>query len=95
MTLEKGDIVARVMGQVSVVRWKNKRDVFVLINVHSPPVDGNFRDESGNAIKPHVIEDCNAHMGLQCIHFKSQCACYICWTHSAHCATSDICNDNV
>jgi hypothetical protein len=34
------------------------------MNVHSPPVDGNFRDESGHAGKPHVIEDYNAHMGF-------------------------------
>jgi hypothetical protein len=66
MKLEKGDIVARVMGQVSVVRWKDRRDVFVLTNMHSPPVDGNFRDESGNAtsIKPRAIKDYNAHMGF-------------------------------
>jgi hypothetical protein len=31
--------------------------------MHSPPVDGNFRDESGHAVKHHVIEDYNAHMG--------------------------------
>jgi hypothetical protein len=38
--------------------------VFVLTNMHSPPVDGNFWDESGNAIKPRVIENYNAHMGF-------------------------------
>jgi hypothetical protein len=30
----------------------------------SPPVDGNFWNESGHAVKPHVIEDYNAHMGF-------------------------------
>jgi hypothetical protein len=64
MKLEKGDIVARVMGQVSLVRWKDKLDVYVLTNMHSPSVDCNFRDESGNAIKPRVIKDYNAHMGF-------------------------------
>jgi hypothetical protein len=39
-------------------------NVYVLTNKHSPPVDGNFRDESGHAVKPHVIEDYNAHMGF-------------------------------
>ena len=29
----------------------------------SPPVEGNFCDESGCAVKPRVIEDCNAHTG--------------------------------
>jgi hypothetical protein len=38
--------------------------VYVLTNIHSPPVDGNFGDESGHAIKLHVIEDYNAHIGF-------------------------------
>ncbi|PNF34414.1 hypothetical protein B7P43_G13948 [Cryptotermes secundus] len=64
LKLKKGDIVTRVKGNLSVVRWKDKRDVYVLTNMHPPPLDGNFRDESGRAIKPHVIEDYNAHMGF-------------------------------
>jgi hypothetical protein len=39
------------------------RDVFVLTYMHAPPVEGNFVDEAGNAVKPHVIEDYNTHMG--------------------------------
>ncbi|PNF24209.1 hypothetical protein B7P43_G15857 [Cryptotermes secundus] len=49
---------------LSVVRWKDKRDVYVLMNFHPPPLEGNFRDESGHAVKPHVIEDFNAHTGF-------------------------------
>ncbi|PNF36309.1 hypothetical protein B7P43_G00540 [Cryptotermes secundus] len=64
MKLKKGDIVTRVKGNLSVVLWKDKRDVYVLTNMHPPPLDGNFQDESGCAIKPHVIEDYNAHMGF-------------------------------
>jgi hypothetical protein len=33
------------------------------MNMHSPTVDGNFRDESGHAVKPHITDD-NAHMGF-------------------------------
>ncbi|PNF40809.1 hypothetical protein B7P43_G16650 [Cryptotermes secundus] len=62
--LKKGDIVRRVKRHLSVVRWKDKRDVYVLMNMHPPPLEGNFRDESGHAVKPHVIEDYNAHMGF-------------------------------
>jgi hypothetical protein len=54
MKLKKEDIVTRVKGQLSVVCSKDKCDVYVLMNMHSPPVVGNF----------HVIEDCNAHMGF-------------------------------
>ncbi|PNF29671.1 PiggyBac transposable element-derived protein 4 [Cryptotermes secundus] len=64
MKLKKGDVVTRVKGHLSVVRWKDKRDVYVLTNLHPPPLEGNFRDESGHAVKPHVIEDYNAHMGF-------------------------------
>jgi hypothetical protein len=63
LKLKKGDVVTRVKGHLSVVRWKDKRDVYVLSNIHPPPVDGNFLDDSGHAVKPHVIEDYNTHMG--------------------------------
>jgi hypothetical protein len=64
MKLIKGDIVTRVKGHISVLCSKDKSDEYVLTNMHSPPVDGNFRDESGRTVKPHVIEDYNAHMGF-------------------------------
>jgi hypothetical protein len=32
--------------------------------MHTPPLDGNFRDEAGHAVKLHVVEDYNAHMGF-------------------------------
>jgi len=35
----------------------------VLTNMHTPPVEGNFCNESGHAVKPLVIEDYNSHMG--------------------------------
>jgi hypothetical protein len=60
---EKGDIVTRVRGHLSV-RWKDKRDVYVLTNMHTPPLDFNFRDEAGHAVKPHVVENYDVHMGF-------------------------------
>ena len=38
--------------------------MYVLTNMHAPPVEGNFTDESGQAIRPRVVEDYNAHMGF-------------------------------
>jgi len=32
--------------------------------MHAPPVKGNFTQESGQAIKPRVVEDYNAYMGF-------------------------------
>jgi hypothetical protein len=63
MKLIKGDIVMRVKGHLSAVCWKDKRDVFVLTNMRAPPVEENFVDEAGRAVKPHVTEDYNTHMG--------------------------------
>ncbi|PNF38681.1 hypothetical protein B7P43_G17914 [Cryptotermes secundus] len=53
-----------VKGHLSVVHWKDKHDVYVQMNLQPPPLEGNFRDESGHAVNPHVIEDYNAHIGF-------------------------------
>jgi hypothetical protein len=42
MKLKKGDTVTGVKGHLSVVRWKVKCDVYALMNMFTPPVDGNF-----------------------------------------------------
>jgi len=44
------------------VRWKDRQDVYILTNTHAPPVEGNFTQESGQAIKPRAVEDYNAYM---------------------------------
>jgi len=62
MKAKKGDIITRVRGNQNIVRWKDKRDVYVLTNMHTPPVEGNFCDESGRAVRPRVIVDYNTHM---------------------------------
>jgi len=62
--MKRGDIATRVRGTLRAVRWKDRRDVYVLTNMHAPPVQGNFTDESGQAIRPHDVEDYNAHMGF-------------------------------
>jgi hypothetical protein len=59
----KGDIITRVRGNEIIASRKDKRDVYVLTNMHTPPVEGNFCQESGHAVKPRVTEDYNAHMG--------------------------------
>jgi len=53
----------RVRGNQSIVRRKDKHDVYVLTNMHASPVEGNFCYNSGHAVKPRVIEDCNARIG--------------------------------
>ena len=38
----------------------NPKDI--LTNTHAPPVEGNFTQVSGQATKPHAVEDYNAYM---------------------------------
>jgi aryl-phospho-beta-D-glucosidase BglC (GH1 family) len=52
------------MRTLRAVRWKDKRDVYILTNMHVSPVEGNVTDESGQTIKPRVVEDYNACMGF-------------------------------
>ena len=34
------------------------------MNMDAPPVEGNFTDKSGQAIKPRDVEDYNVYMGF-------------------------------
>ena len=63
LKLKRGDIRVRTRGDLTAVVWKDKRDVFLLTNIHDPPREGNYRDEHGNAIKPAIVADYNHHMG--------------------------------
>jgi hypothetical protein len=38
--------------------------MYILTNMHAPPVEGNFTHKSGKAIKPHAVEDYNAPVGF-------------------------------
>ena len=42
---------------------KEKQNVDILTNMHSPPSEGNFCDEQGKAVKPAIVQDYNRHMG--------------------------------
>jgi hypothetical protein len=64
LKMKKGDIATQVRGTVRAVRWKDGRDVYILTNMHAPPAEGNFTQESGQAIRPRVVEDYNAYMGF-------------------------------
>jgi hypothetical protein len=57
LKMKKGDIETRVRGTLRAVRWKDRQDVRIPTNMHAPPVERNFTDESDMAIKPRVAED--------------------------------------
>jgi hypothetical protein len=64
LKLKKGDIICKVKGGTSAVCWKDKREVYLLTNMHNPPASGHFVDEEGNASKPVCIESYNKIMGF-------------------------------
>jgi len=64
LKMKRGDIATQVRGTLRDVRWKERRDVYILSNMHAPSTEGNLTQESGQAIKPCVVEDYNAYMGF-------------------------------
>jgi hypothetical protein len=53
----------RTTGDFTAILWKDKRDVFLLSNIHNAPPEGNFCDNNGKAVKPQIVEDYSRHIG--------------------------------
>jgi hypothetical protein len=62
LKLKQGDVRIRTSGDMTAVVWKDKCNVHMLANMHDPPAEGNFCDESGNALKPEIVEHYIQHM---------------------------------
>jgi len=45
------------------ILWRDKRDICMLTNIHNAPVEGNFCNEGGKAIKSQIVMDYNHPMG--------------------------------
>jgi len=63
MTLKRGDLQVRTRSDLTIILWRDKRDVRILTNIHDAPAEGNFCDSNGKAIKPQIVTDYNRHMG--------------------------------
>jgi hypothetical protein len=61
--MKLGDIHVRTRGDLTAAVWRDKRDVYMMTNIHNPPAEGNLSDEQENAIKPLIVVDYNRHMG--------------------------------
>jgi hypothetical protein len=48
-----------VKGNLIPVVGKDKQNINILMNMHSTPLEGNFCDERGKAVKPATIQDFN------------------------------------
>ena len=50
-------------GNLTALVGKDKGNINILMNMHSPPLEGNFCDEHGRAVKPATIQDSNRQVG--------------------------------
>jgi hypothetical protein len=62
LKLKRGEISVQAKGNLTVC-WKDKREVYMLSNIHPSPAQGQVMDDSGRSIKPKIVEDYNTHMG--------------------------------
>jgi len=58
MEIKRGDLKTKVKGNLTAIAWKDKRNVNILTNMHSSPLEYNFCDQHEKAI----IQDYNRHM---------------------------------
>jgi len=61
--LTKGDVRVRTRGYLTALAWKDRRDIYMLTNMHPPPEEGNFCDDSKRAVKPQIVARYNQHVG--------------------------------
>jgi hypothetical protein len=57
-----GDLQTKVKGNLTAMGWKDK-NVNTLTSMHSIPLEGNFCDKQGKAVKPATVQDYNRHKG--------------------------------
>jgi hypothetical protein len=48
-----------VKGSFTAVIWKDKPDMYILVNVHKLPAGRNVCDIHVKAQKPAIVEDCS------------------------------------
>ena len=56
--MKRGDIRMKTRGGLTALAWKDRREVYMLINMDPPPAEGNFCD-SNCPMKPHIVEEYN------------------------------------
>jgi len=60
--LKRGDIHIRTSTDLTAILWQDKTDICMLMNIHNAPVEVNFCNEGGKAIKLQLVMDYNHHM---------------------------------
>jgi hypothetical protein len=52
LKLTKGDVRVRTRGNLTALAWKDRRYVYLMTNMDPPPEEGNFCNDSKQAVKP-------------------------------------------
>ena len=61
MKFKRVDIRMKTRGGLTALAWKDRREVYMLINMDPPPAEGNFCEYSNRPLKPHIMERYNRH----------------------------------
>lgn len=61
--LKQGDIGAKTRDDLTVI-WENKRELYMLTNMHSPPAEGILCSGHENTVIPSIPEDYSGNMGF-------------------------------
>jgi len=61
--LKRGDFRVRTRADMMAIVWRDKRDIYMLTNIHNVPAEGNFCIKGGKTIKPQIVIEYNRHMG--------------------------------
>ena len=63
MKLKRNVLKTKVKSNLTAIVQKDKQNVNILMNIHSPPLEGSFSDKHGKAVKLATLQDYNRHMG--------------------------------
>ena len=56
MKIKRDDLKNKVKGNLTATVWKDKRNGHLMMNMLSPPLEGNFYEEHGKAMKPAIVD---------------------------------------
>ena len=60
--LKMGDIHVRTSADLTAILRRDKTDICMLTNIHNAPLEVNFCNGGGKAIKLQIVMDYNHHM---------------------------------
>ena len=68
--LKKGQCVAMHCGNISVCKWKDKRDVYTMLNMHCVMMVPTTNRKGDMKMKPNTVRDYNKHMSASIMQIK-------------------------